>query len=153
MVTDSAYPVPGTTWHRTAATHCRTLPGQSHAKCSCNSAAILVILVRLLKLGFFGQIFKKLSNIKFYDNPSSGSRFVLCGQTDMTELIIAFSRLRRFTRANVTDCLNRRWCLMKSVFEQKTLPPPQKREMATASVIANLSVFTALVLLVKRILR
>jgi hypothetical protein len=63
-----------------------------------------------------------------------------------------FSRLKTFTRANVTDGLNRIWCVLKSVFEQKTLPPAQKREIATAFVTANLSVSTTLVLLVKCIL-
>jgi len=37
---------------------------------------------RLMKLEFFGQIFEKFSNIKFHENPSSGSRVVPCGQTD-----------------------------------------------------------------------
>jgi hypothetical protein len=45
-----------------------------------------------------GQIFEKSPNIKFQENPSSGSRVVPCGQTDgrtdrwtdMTKLIVAF---------------------------------------------------------------
>jgi len=37
------------------------------------------------------------------------------------------------------------------VFEQKTLPPVQRRVITTAFVIASLSVFTALVLLLERI--
>jgi len=48
----------------------------------------------LMKLEFSGQIFKKSSNIKFHENPSSGSRVVLCGQTDgqtdVTKVIVAF---------------------------------------------------------------
>ena len=28
------------------------------------------------------QIFEKYSNVKFHENPSSGSRFVPCGQTN-----------------------------------------------------------------------
>jgi len=43
---------------------------------------------------FSGQIFEKSSNIKFYENPSSGSRVVPCGRTDrqiyITKLIVAF---------------------------------------------------------------
>ena len=31
-------------------------------------------------LNFFWQIFEKYSNIKFHENPSSGSRVVLCGR-------------------------------------------------------------------------
>jgi hypothetical protein len=50
----------------------------------------------LIKLEFSRQkgIFEKYSNIKFYENPSSGSRVVSCGrmdgQTDMTKLIVTF---------------------------------------------------------------
>jgi hypothetical protein len=48
----------------------------------------------LKKLEFPRQIFEKYSNIKFHENPSSGSRVVPCGQmdggrTDMTKLIVA----------------------------------------------------------------
>jgi hypothetical protein len=32
------------------------------------------------------------SNIKFYQNPSSGSRVISCAQTDMKKLIVDFSR-------------------------------------------------------------
>jgi hypothetical protein len=49
-----------------------------------------------MKYEFSRQIFEKVSNIKFYQNPSSGSRVVACGQTDMTELIVAF---RNFSKA------------------------------------------------------
>jgi len=41
-----------------------------------------------------GQIFEKYSNVRFHDNPSSGSRIVpggrTDGQTDMTKLVITF---------------------------------------------------------------
>ena len=45
-----------------------------------------------IKLKFSRQIFEKLSNIKFYGNPSRGSRFVVCGRTDsdITKLMVAF---------------------------------------------------------------
>jgi len=39
---------------------------------------------------FLGHIFEKYSNIKFNENPSSGSRVVPRGRTDMTMLIVAF---------------------------------------------------------------
>jgi len=45
-----------------------------------------------MKLEFSHQIFEKYSNIKFHKNPSSGSRVVTYGQTDMTKLIVAFSQ-------------------------------------------------------------
>jgi hypothetical protein len=38
--------------------------------------------------------FEKYSDIKFYENPSSGSR-VQCGQTDMTNLTVAFRASKR----------------------------------------------------------
>ena len=48
-----------------------------------------------MKFEFSRQIVEKYSNIKFDENPSSGSRAVLCGQTDgrtdMTALTVAFS--------------------------------------------------------------
>jgi len=44
----------------------------------------------LVKLEFSQQIFEKYANIKFHENPLSGSRVVPCGQTDMTKLIISF---------------------------------------------------------------
>ena len=49
-----------------------------------------------MKLEFSRQIFEKVSNIKFHQNPSSGSRVVPCGRTDMTKLIVAF---RNFANA------------------------------------------------------
>jgi hypothetical protein len=44
-----------------------------------------------MKLKFSRQIFEKYSNIKFHENPSSGSRvFHADRQTDMTKLTVAF---------------------------------------------------------------
>jgi hypothetical protein len=52
-----------------------------------------------MKLEFPREIFEKYSNIKFHENPSSGSRVVPYGQTDgqidMTKLIAAFSNLAK----------------------------------------------------------
>ena len=72
--------------------------------CSCK---IPVVLVRL-KLEFSRQIFEN-SNLKVHENQSSGSQVVLCGQTDMTKLIVAF---RYF--ANTPKNLN---CYPKAVYE------------------------------------
>jgi hypothetical protein len=44
----------------------------------------------LIKHDFPQQIFKKSTNMKFHENPSSGSRVVPCGRTDMVKLIAAF---------------------------------------------------------------
>jgi hypothetical protein len=43
-----------------------------------------------MKLEFSRQIFDKYLNIKFHENPSSGSRVIPFGRTDMTKLIAAF---------------------------------------------------------------
>ena len=45
-----------------------------------------------MKLEFCRQIFQKVSNMKFCENPPN----VLCGRTDMTKLIVAFGN---FTNA------------------------------------------------------
>jgi hypothetical protein len=43
-----------------------------------------------MKLEFSSQIFEKSLNIKFCENPHSGSRSVPCVQTHMKKLIVAF---------------------------------------------------------------
>jgi hypothetical protein len=58
----------------------------------------------LMKFEFYRQIFEKVSNINFHQNPSSGSRVVPCGQTDMAKLIVAF---RNFAKAP-NNCLSKR---------------------------------------------
>jgi hypothetical protein len=65
----------------------------------------------LMKLEFCRQILEKYSNIKFYENPSSGSWVVPCrgmegwmdGRTDMTKLIFAF---RKFTNTLKRDVIS-----------------------------------------------
>jgi hypothetical protein len=54
-----------------------------------------------MKFEFSRQIFEKVLNTKFYQNPSIGSLVVPCGQTDMTELIVAF---RNFANAPKNYC-------------------------------------------------
>jgi hypothetical protein len=49
-----------------------------------------------MKPKFSWQVLEKKSNIKFQENPSSGSRVVPYGRTDMTELTVA---LRNFVNA------------------------------------------------------
>ena len=44
----------------------------------------------VMKLEFYQQFFKKYSNTKFHENPSSGSRVVPWGRTDIMNLIVAF---------------------------------------------------------------
>jgi hypothetical protein len=57
-----------------------------------------------MKFEFSRQIFEEVSNIKFHQNPSSGSRVVPSGQTDMTKLIVAFAVLR--ARLQTADLLH-----------------------------------------------
>ena len=45
-----------------------------------------------MKLEFSQQIFEEVSNIKFNQNPSSGSRIVPCRQTDRHEANTDFSQ-------------------------------------------------------------
>jgi hypothetical protein len=60
----------------------------------------------LITLEFSRSIFEKLSNIKFQENPSSGSRVVPCGQMDrqtkgwtaMTKLMVAFRNFENVPR-------------------------------------------------------
>jgi hypothetical protein len=47
-----------------------------------------------MKFEFSQQILKKYSNIKFHENPSSGSLTMWAdGQTDILKLIVAFCNL------------------------------------------------------------
>ena len=66
----------------------------------CSSCKVPVILNQILmELKFSRQLFEKYTDIKFHENPSSGSR-VLCGrivQTDMKKLTVAF---RTFTKTS-----------------------------------------------------
>ena len=66
---------------------------------------IVIFVWLLLEREFSRRIFEKYWNIKFHENPSSGSWDVTCGQTDMTKLIVAFRKLMK-TPQNV--CLSGR---------------------------------------------
>jgi hypothetical protein len=63
-----------------------------------------------MKTEFFGQVFEKNSNIKFYQNPSSGSRVVPCGRTDRNdEANRSFSQFREWAK-KPTSVLGRNCC-------------------------------------------
>ena len=53
---------------------------------------IIIIIIIIIIPEFSQQIFEKLAQIKFHENPSSGDRAVPCtqtdGQTDMTDLTV-----------------------------------------------------------------
>jgi hypothetical protein len=53
-----------------------------------------------MKFEFSRQSFEKVSNIKFHQNPSTGSRVVANGQTNM-KLIVAFHIFARKKTGNV----------------------------------------------------
>ena len=50
--------------------------------------------LRVNETRIFSTYFRKILNLKFNDNPSSGSRVYLCGpkdgQTDLTKIIVVF---------------------------------------------------------------
>jgi hypothetical protein len=87
--------------------HCKNNSVRRCHKCenvimwsACNSCRILI------KIEFSWRIFKKTHMSNFIKNTSSGSRVVLCGQTngqkDITRLIIAFrSFANTFKKANM----------------------------------------------------
>ena len=50
-----------------------------------------------MELEFSRQISEKSYNIKFHENPSSGSGVVPCGRTERKKLIVDF---RNFTKAS-----------------------------------------------------
>jgi hypothetical protein len=52
-----------------------------------------------MKFEFSRQIFEKVTNIKFHQNPSNGSRVVPIGQTDIKLIRV----LRNFTNAPKTS--------------------------------------------------
>jgi hypothetical protein len=60
-----------------------------------------------MKFEFSRQMFEKVSNIKFHQKPSSGSRVVPFVLTDMTKLIVAFRilRTRLKTRLALKPCV------------------------------------------------
>jgi hypothetical protein len=49
---------------------------------SCEVPLITIIVRLLWKSNLLNNVFEKYSNVKFHENPSSGSRVVTCGQTD-----------------------------------------------------------------------
>jgi hypothetical protein len=73
-----------------------------------------------MKLEFCLQTFEKYSNIKFNENPSSGSRAVPCGlmdgrtdgqtdrQTDMVQLIVAFCNCTNAPKRITAEMVSRR---------------------------------------------
>jgi len=63
-----------------------------------------------MKLDFSQKILEKYSDIKFHENPPSGSRVVPCGRTDgqsdMTKLTVVVPFLRTRPKMFVGYCIN-----------------------------------------------
>jgi hypothetical protein len=53
-----------------------------------------------MKLNILDRVSKKYSNVKFHENPFSGSRVVPCGRTDMTTLVVAFRKFENVPKKN-----------------------------------------------------
>ena len=51
----------------------------------------------------FSTDFRKNLNIKFYQNPSIGSRVIPCGETDITKLIVAFRNFAIAPKKKIQD--------------------------------------------------
>jgi hypothetical protein len=81
------------------------------------SCTVPFFLPALMKLEFSRQNFEQFSNIRFYENPSSGSRVASCGQsdrrTDLTRLTVAFRSV-----ANAQTTISTRQSLPLTEFEK-----------------------------------
>ena len=60
----------------------------------------------LIKLQYSRQSLEQVLNIKFHENPSRECLVVTCGQTDMTQLIVAFRDVANAPQTNVFPRLN-----------------------------------------------
>ena len=89
-------------------------------KCTLSSSKVTIIIVRFSrKMDFLDRFSKKYSNIKFYGNPSSGSRVILYGQTN-----------RRIDRHDETNRRFLQFCEhAKNETYFKSLPSVEKKEL------------------------
>ena len=64
-----------------------------------------------MKLELYGQILEKYSNIKFCKNPSSKSRVVPCGRTDVTNLMVVSHNVASAPKtSSAAPCIYRLTC-------------------------------------------
>jgi len=87
-----------------------------------------------MKLEFSRQVFEKYSNIRFHENPFSGSRVVPCGQRDMKKLVVAFREraLQRMLELCKTDLrstvqIKGKYIIKFIIWMQKTIVESQLR--------------------------
>jgi hypothetical protein len=71
-------------------------------KVYCSSCALYSCPI--LMKHFLHRFFEKSSNVQFHENPSSGSRVVPCGRTDMTKLIAAFRNFAQAPKKHLENC-------------------------------------------------
>jgi len=71
----------------------------------------------------FPDSFSKKSNIKFHENPSSGSRAVVCGQTDgrrdITKPSVAFRNIANALKTDTNMQCQHTACFMELFFKLK----------------------------------
>jgi hypothetical protein len=73
-----------------------------------------------MKVEFSRQIFERSSNIKFHEDPSSGSQVIPCGRTDrQTEMIKLILAFRNFVKPPKNGNISQG----KEVFEMVTDTP------------------------------
>ena len=75
-----------------------------------------------MELGFSWQIFEKSSNIKFHENPSSGSRVVPCGRTDTTKEILRTSPKNGYPSPTFSHNTLQTYHIMISLLFVRTAP-------------------------------
>jgi len=98
-----------------------------------------------MKLEFSRHIFDKYSNIKFHENPSSGSRVVLRrradGRTDMMKLIVAFHNFSNAPKKtafhNSLCCLTLRRLVRSSVHKVAGAVLCVEKRFVTANMITT----------------
>jgi len=78
-----------------------------------------------MTLEFSWQIFEKSSNVTFQENPCSGIQVVTCGQTDMTNVTVAF---RNFAKSPKNDNFQKSKMEAMVKFKQRFIALQKKKE-------------------------
>ena len=89
-------------------------------------------------MNVLGSFFEKYSNIKFHENPSSESRVVTCGRTDidMAKLLAAFRIFCEHAR-NLNSSSNVDFCTQADFPNSWSLPCVRKISLLMNSVEQN----------------
>jgi hypothetical protein len=89
----------------------------------------------LMKTEFSRHVFEKYSNIKFHHNPSSGSRVIQCGQTDMTKAIVLFAILQTRLKMDILYNIYVWW-------QHEEEPTEQASQMITQGWLRHTAIIT-----------